>query len=247
MQGDVIVPEVRPLSQVERVVDTFVAPSKTFTDILRSASWWLPFVLFLVFGIANSFAIQKKIGWNAVAQRQIELNPKQQEKMEQLSPEQRNMQMKISTIATEGIAYGFSVVLVIGCLFFALLYWATLNFALGAQTRYWQVFAVVLYSLLPRLLLTVLNIIFVFAGVNTENYDIRNPVGVNLAYYMPDAAPALKPWLTAIDLFGIWSIILLIIGFAIIARKSKGQTAAVVIGWNLLFLLIGSGFAAAFG
>jgi hypothetical protein len=31
------------LSQVERVVDTFVASSKTFTDILRSTSWWLPF------------------------------------------------------------------------------------------------------------------------------------------------------------------------------------------------------------
>ena len=30
------------LSQVERVVDTFIAPSKTITDILRSTSWWLP-------------------------------------------------------------------------------------------------------------------------------------------------------------------------------------------------------------
>ena len=29
------------LSEVERVVDTFIAPTKTFTDILRSASWWL--------------------------------------------------------------------------------------------------------------------------------------------------------------------------------------------------------------
>ena len=37
--------EVTGLSQVERVVDTFVAPSKTFTDILRSTSWWLPFLL----------------------------------------------------------------------------------------------------------------------------------------------------------------------------------------------------------
>ncbi len=33
------------LSQVERVIDTFVAPSKTFHDILRDASWWLPWLL----------------------------------------------------------------------------------------------------------------------------------------------------------------------------------------------------------
>ena len=37
--------EVTGLSQVERVVDTFVAPSKTFADILRSTSWWLPFLI----------------------------------------------------------------------------------------------------------------------------------------------------------------------------------------------------------
>ena len=28
------------LSEVERVVDTFVAPSKTFADIGRSSKWW---------------------------------------------------------------------------------------------------------------------------------------------------------------------------------------------------------------
>ena len=36
------------LSQIERVVDTFVAPKKTFTDILRSTSWWLPFLLLVL-------------------------------------------------------------------------------------------------------------------------------------------------------------------------------------------------------
>ena len=29
---------LKPLNQVERVIDTFIAPSKTFTDILRDAS-----------------------------------------------------------------------------------------------------------------------------------------------------------------------------------------------------------------
>ena len=34
-------PETQSLSEVERVIDTFVAPSKTFTDIRRNASWWM--------------------------------------------------------------------------------------------------------------------------------------------------------------------------------------------------------------
>lgn len=241
---EVLIPGGKPLSEVERVVDTFVAPSKTFTDILRSSSWWLPFILFAIFSIANSLVVQKKIGFEAVAQRQMELNPKQQEKMDQMPPEQKAATLKISTMVTKIVSYCFSVLIVLGVLFFSLLYWATLNFGFGASTKYWQVFAVSMYALLPRLLLSLLSLIFVLAGVNTENYNIQNPVGVNLAYYMPDAPAALKPLLTAVDLFGIWTLVLMIIGFSIISRKSKSQAAIVVIGWNVVFLLIGTAFAA---
>ena len=34
-----------PVSQGQRIINTFVAPSKTFADLKRSASWWLPFLL----------------------------------------------------------------------------------------------------------------------------------------------------------------------------------------------------------
>ena len=42
MPEEVLAVEGKPLSQTERVVDTFLAPTKTFADVLRSASWWLP-------------------------------------------------------------------------------------------------------------------------------------------------------------------------------------------------------------
>ena len=49
----------RGLSQLERVVNTFVAPTATFKDILRSTSWWLPFVLTVVAAppVINSVAV----------------------------------------------------------------------------------------------------------------------------------------------------------------------------------------------
>jgi hypothetical protein len=49
------------LSQVERVVDTFIAPTKTFTDILRSTSWWLPFLLAVVVSLGVTYAIDKQV------------------------------------------------------------------------------------------------------------------------------------------------------------------------------------------
>ena len=45
MSAPVPAPEAAPLSQGARIVDTFIAPSKTFTDLRRSAQWWLPFLL----------------------------------------------------------------------------------------------------------------------------------------------------------------------------------------------------------
>ena len=35
-----------PMSEGARIINTFIAPSKTFTDLRRSAAWWAPFLLF---------------------------------------------------------------------------------------------------------------------------------------------------------------------------------------------------------
>jgi len=35
-----LAPETVPLSEGARIVNTFIAPSKTFTDLRRNASWW---------------------------------------------------------------------------------------------------------------------------------------------------------------------------------------------------------------
>ena len=54
----------KPLSQWERVLDTFIAPSKTFTDILRDSSWWLPWLLGVLVTLSFGVAVQQKIGWD---------------------------------------------------------------------------------------------------------------------------------------------------------------------------------------
>jgi hypothetical protein len=58
--------QVPALSQTERVIDSFVAPSKTFTDIRRNSSWWLPWLLSAIFGLALVYVIDHKIGMDKV-------------------------------------------------------------------------------------------------------------------------------------------------------------------------------------
>src|SRR5271170_5371195 len=77
------------LSQVERVVDTFVAPSKTFTDILRNTSWWLPFLLATLVSIGVTYTIDRQVGFGRVVENVILDSPKQEEQMQSLQPDQR--------------------------------------------------------------------------------------------------------------------------------------------------------------
>lgn len=247
MQQTVPVTETQPLSQVARVVDTFVAPSKTFNDILRNRSWWLPFILLCIVGLCSTYAVDRTIGFAAVAQQQIDKNPKASEQMQQLTPPERAQRMAITTKVTKIISYAIPVLALLIIAIEALVLWASFNFLLGAKTAFSEMFAVILYAGLPRLFIWILNIILLFAGVNTENYDPRNPVGTNIGYFLSDAPNWLKTLGSFFDVFSIWSIILLILGTAIIARKTKGQAAMVIIGWWVLIIIVSTGFAAITG
>ena len=233
------------LSQVERVVDTFIAPSKTFKDILRSTSWWLPFLLMLLVTLGSTVVVEKQVGWDRVSENQIHQNPKAEERLASLTPEQRAAQMHLSANITRYISYCSFLLVLLFVAIFALIYWASFNFGLGAKTTFGQMFAVCMYAGLPRLLTGLLSILTLLFGNSADSYDVRNPVGTNLAYFMPDSGPALKAALSFFDVIGLWNLVLLIIGMAIVAKVSTGKAAAVVVGWWVLLMLISVGIAAA--
>ncbi len=235
------------LSQVERVVDTFVAPSKTFTDILRNTSWWLPFVLYFIVAAFFAFSVDKKIGFDAVAEQAVQQSQMAQDRMANLPPDVRAKAIHQQAVGTKYASYAGGIFFLIFALIGALLNWATINFGFGAKTTFGQNFALQMYASLPMMLKSLLSAVVVFAGVGTDNFNMQNPVGTNLGYYLGDSAHWMRAAGTFFDLFGFWSMALAIIGLAIISKKSKGQAAIVVVGWWLVFLVVVTGFTAAMG
>ncbi len=232
------------LNQVERVVDVYVAPSKTFTDILRSASWWLPFLLMVAFSLGTTMVVDHQVGFDRVTENQIHNSPKQEEAMAQLSPEQRAQRMKMTVNITRYISYAVPVLLVVGFAFYALILWASFNFILGAQTTFPQVFATCFYAAMPYLLLNILTVLTLYFGGNAEAYDYKNPVGTNIGYYMADAAPWLRALLARADIIQLWTLALTVLGMSIIAKKTLAQSAMVVVGWWFIVTLFSVGAAA---
>ena len=250
MAGDFVsgngapVGEVRGLSQIERVVDTFVAPSKTFTDIFRSQSWWLPFVLMVVFSFLVTSTVSRKVGFDRVAQNQMHASPKAEDRMSQMEPAQREQMMKMQTTIMKSTSYAFPILLLIILAIYSLLLWASFNFGLGAQTTYAQVLAVTWYAALPYLITSVITFLVVRFGSDADAYDLKNPIGTNLGYYITNASPMVKAALSSIDVIKLWSVALQVIGMSIIAKKTIMQSAVVVgIFWLLGTLMATAGAA----
>jgi len=235
------------LSQLERVVDIFVAPTATFRDILRSTSWWLPFVLMSVAVLGISFTIEHKVGWEQVVETQIHMNPAQQAQMAELTPEVQAQQMHRMVLGYRYASYAYPVLMLAGSALAALVLWASFNFGLGARTTYGQMFCLWMYCALPRLLAAAITVLMLLFGGSPESFNLKEPIGTNPAYYMPDAWPWLRAALGFFDVIGIWVLVLLILGGAIVAKVKVGHAAVVILGWWLLILAISVAAAAAFG
>lgn len=236
-----VVPETTtpPLSEGQRIVDTFVAPSKTFSDILRSSSWWGPLLIMLVVSIAFSFSVQTKVGWDRVFENNLHQNPKQEERFAQTPPDQVATAKSIGTKITAGVAYCFPVLILIFTAITVLLVWATVNFGFAGKAKFGQVFAVYMYASLVFNIKFLLAIIALFAGVAPDSFLLNNPVGTNIGYYLsPDLPHVLVAYAMHLDVFEIWSVILSVIGVGIVAKVSRGKAAAAVVGWWLIIVLI---------
>jgi hypothetical protein len=101
----VLFAEGKPLSQVERVVDTFIAPSKTFTDLLRSTNWLLPFLLYFLVSAGFAFAVDKKIGFDSVAEQAVQQSQMAQDRMASLTPAQRSVAIHRQAVGTKYVSY----------------------------------------------------------------------------------------------------------------------------------------------
>ncbi len=235
----------RPLSEVERVADTFVAPSKTFTDIVRSTRWWLPFVLLVLVTLGTTVVVDRQVGFERVADVQLHQSAKQAEKFDSLTPEQKASQLYAMGRAYKYSSYASFLFILVFVALAALLYWASFNFGLGANTTYGQMFAVIMYASLPKLFTGLLTMVTLLFGGGADSYDMKNPVGTNPAYFLPDSPSWLKAGLGFFDVIGLWQLVLLILGTAIVARVSRGKATAVVVGWWAVGLIASVGFAAA--
>ncbi len=237
--------EEKPLSEVERIVDTFVAPSKTFTDLRRSTNWLLAYVLIAVFSIAMVVVVDKKLGMEKVVENGLALAPKQAAQLDQLSPDARAAQMEKIVNFNRIFAYAYPVVILVFLLIVAAVLLGSFNFGLGAELRFNQCLAVCMYASLPGILKALIAIMVIAMGAG-EAFTFQNPIASNFSPLVDPSSHFLYSVATSVDIFTIWTLVLTGIGFSCLTKVKRGTSMGVVFGWWAIVVLAGGGISAAF-
>lgn len=242
--------EAPGLSQWQRVVNTFTAPSKTFEDIKRgNRSWWMPLILLAVVGYLFFAVVYMQIGMKQVADNQMHLNPRNEERMAQATPEQREMSEKFSVYGTEGFFIAAPVLVLGGLALASLILMGTINFGFGGRAKFSSILAVWYYATLPSIIKTLLGIVVIYGGVAPESFNIKNFAPTNLGAFLNplETNAALYAFASSLDVIQIWSMVLLAIGVATVAGVKRGSGYIAVFGWWVILVLFGVGMAAIMG
>jgi hypothetical protein len=240
-------PQTAPLSQGARIVNTFFAPSKTFTDLRRNASWWAPFLLMVVISAAFVYTAGQKIGFRKISENQMQAQPKAQARLESLPADQREQQMEKAAKVTQIISYIFPMITLLIWLIIASALFATFKLAAGADVSFKVSLAIVVYAALPLMLKSLLAMISVAAGMSPDSFSFQNPVATNPGYFMTPADNVLLYSLaSSLDIFMIWTLALTAIGFTCVSRVKRATSFAIVFGWWAAFTLLGAALSATF-
>jgi E3 ubiquitin-protein ligase DOA10 len=240
-------PEATSLSEGARLVDTFIAPTKTFLDLRRSAAWWGPFLVSAIMGLLFVTVVDQKIGFRKAVENQIQLSSKAADRIEKMPPADRERAMQQQTTVTRFISYGYSGIILLWNALIAAILFATFKFGLSADLDFKRSYAIVMYASLPLVIKTVLAVIAVMAGVNTDSFTFQNPVATNPGYFINAAEHHVLYSLgTALDIFMIWTLVVTAIGFSTNSKVKRGSALAVVFGWYILFVLGSTALGAAF-
>ena len=243
--GPVSAPELAPLAEGARIVDTFIAPSKTFTDLRRSASWWAPFLLLCIVSVGFFYVVGQKIGYRKVVENQIQASPKTTRQMEQLPPDQRSQAISRQATGLSYFLYAYPGVILLWNLIIAAVLFATFKFAASAAVKFKTSYAIVMYASLPFLLKSILASVSLMAGADPDSFALQNPAATNPGYFLsPGNSPFLYSLATALDVFMIWTLVLTAIGFTCVSKVKRSTALTIVFGWYIVFTLGSAGFAA---
>jgi hypothetical protein len=225
----------------ERVAGVLFAPAETFADIARRPDILGPLLLILAVGYICTAFVMPKMDFNAIVTAQHEQMQKQGRQMD----EAQSATMERATIAFAK-AIGWSSP-VLGLVWYAIVAGVLLlAFRLfGGEGTYKQAYSTTLYAWIPLVLFSVIVAVVVTARGTLDPTTAPTLVKSNPAFLVDmKEQPILFSLLSNFDVFTIWTIFLLIVGFSTLSKTSRAKAASIVLSLWAVAIVVKLGFAA---
>lgn len=234
------------ISTIGRLTGVLFSPKRTFADIARKPTWAAPLLLLAVIWLGLNAVLVQRTDWMEVSKQQIEKNKFAARAFEQMKPEDREVayqkaaqRAKTTRYVRGVIGWPLLVVIMSG------IYLGAFKLIGGARINYVTSLAIVAYAHLPmgirELLAIPVNLIKDGSAIDPENF-----LASNVASFLGGDAPLWQTVLGgSVDIFGIWALFLVAIGFsAADPKKVKLGTAfGIVFGIWAVIVLFFAGLA----
>jgi len=248
-------PEPAPRNFFSRLIGVWFSPGETFAEIGRAPRMLAPILALMIIGSVAGYLMIDRIGVRGFFSPGFE----QAVANGRMSQEDADKQLEAMTTGPAAVAtkWSFPIIGLVQYLVMALILVGLaklIAMLMGGENEFKPLFSVSLYALLGMGVVSSTLLIVVLYLKPPEEIDINNLVGSNLAALLsmalgkdglPKFVMALARW---VDVFGIWLIALLAIGYAAVTRRMKSSTFGMALGGIYLVLaLIAASWAALTG
>lgn len=235
------------------LIGVWFSPGAAFAEIGGAPRILVPILLLALLAGLNSYMLTERIGYENVVRKQME-SVANAGLMSENQAEEAISKATTPAAAMQGKIQGFvsaAIVILVFLLITAGLFKA-FSAIMGVGNTFKQVLSVTAYSFLAIALIHTL----VFAASiylkDPTEIDMFNPVGSNLGAILALMGVSLPKFVMGlasfIDIFSIWRLSLLAIGYSTVSRKMKVGTAAIfLIILYVIGALIGAAIASMFG
>jgi len=224
-------PEPKP-NPFQRIIGVLFSPDATMASIARRPDWVLPLVLLLITAFAAGAVIAPRVDFASQMRESMEQN-------KNVSQEQIDKAVKIATTMGKIFSYLAPVLSLIGLLIIAGV--LLLAFRLfGGEGDFKQAFSVTCYASVPSIIKSVVTLIILLAkGSIIPAQELATLVRSNLGFLADmKTNPMAFALLSSFDIFSVWFLALMIIGFAYVSRLSKAKSAVIIISLWIVVLLL---------
>lgn len=235
-------PQQKSLGLFARIIGVFFSPKPTFEDIAKRPSWIGLMLLMTVISIGLSFALAQRADWVQVSKDQIAKSKMASRQIDQLPEDQKarafEQAAQRSKIVREVRGFiGWPLLM----LFTTAIYFGAYKLIGGVRTGFGTAFAISTFAHLPIAVRELLAIPVTFlkdpAAIDPENFLASNPAAIM------DVSGWQAVPLAFLDVFGIWCVILMAIGFSAADPKKnpigKSFGIAITVWFSMLLFFTG--------